>query len=133
MAASTSTYYCVANEMNIGPSTVQEGIRSVTRAICVTHRHVLRLPTYIPELAGIMKGLQGIAGLPYCIGEVEGSHISWKGCPKEQNYEYRCYKGFESVVLFALSMANRRIIYADVGLLGVLGDGTIRQKSKHLS
>ena len=77
-----------------------------------------------------MRGFQSISGLPYSVGGVDGSHIPWSGCPKEQYYEYRNYKRFQSLVLFALSTANRRIIYADVGHSGVLGDSTIFQRSR---
>lgn len=45
-------------------------------------------------------------------------------------HEYRCYKGFPRVVLFAVCDVARRFLFADVGLPGVLGDATIYERSR---
>eukprot|EP00171_Calliarthron_tuberculosum_P002949 IDg2949t1 len=92
--------------------------------------HILRLPVSMSEIASVMNGFEAIAGLPYCVGAIDGTHIPWKKCPKSQHYEYRCYKGFESIVVLALSTAGRRIIYADVGNPGVHSDSTIFDRSR---
>ena len=129
MAASSCTYARVANQLGMGLTSVLDCVRVVPRAICQMFRSVLQLPNTEGELSTIMNGFQKIAGLPYCVGAVDGTHIPWRGCPSSQYYEYRCYKGFESLVLFAVSSADRKIIYADVGQPGVLGDSTIFERS----
>lgn len=76
-----------------------------------------------------MTGFQSIAGLPYCVGAIDGLQIPWKKCPKTQLYEYKCYKGFESIVVLALSTSKRKIVYADIGLPGVHSDSTLFERS----
>lgn len=129
MMASSCTYRRVANQLGMGPSSVHTAVRDVSRAICSEFASNLSLPTSTSEIASIMKGFQQIAGLPYCVGAIDGSHIPWKRCPSSQFYEYRCYKGFESVIIFALASADRRIIYADIGSPGVMSDSTLYERS----
>ena len=130
MADSSSTYSRAANQLGLGISTTYEIVRDVPRALCVTHRDELTLPTTVSEISRIMKGFQNISGLPFCVGAVDDSHIPWRACPKHLYYEYRCYNGYKSIVLFALSSSDRRIIYADVGQPGVLGDSMNFEQSK---
>lgn len=49
---------------------------------------------------------------------------------KAQYYEYRCYKAYESFFLFALSTADRRIIYAEVVNSGSMSDSTLFERRK---
>lgn len=67
--------------------------------------------------------------MPYCVGEVDGTHVKWLTCPNEQFYEYRCYKGYPSIVIFAVVDAHVCFLYADTGRSGVLGDATIFERS----
>eukprot|EP00171_Calliarthron_tuberculosum_P005587 IDg5587t1 len=129
MMASSSTYRRVANQLGMGPSSVHNAVRDVSRAVCTAYASSLALPTSTSEIASIMRGFQRIAGLPYCVGAIDGSHIPWKRCPRSQFYEYRCYKGFESIIIFALASSDRRIIYADIGNPGVLSDSTLYERS----
>lgn len=76
-----------------------------------------------------MNGFQAIAGLPYCVGAVDGTHVPCTGCPNYQYYEYRSYKGFTSIVVFSVSDARRRFLYSDVEQPGVVGDSIIFQQS----
>eukprot|EP00171_Calliarthron_tuberculosum_P003968 IDg3968t1 len=130
MTASNATYRRVASQLGMGPSTVMESVREVSRAICTLYSDYVKLPSTASEIGSLMNGFERIAGLPYCVGAIDGTHIPWKKCPASQFYEYRCYKGFESLILFALSSADRRIIYADIGAPGVLGDSTLFDRSK---
>lgn len=124
MAASSCTYRRIAKQLAMGPSSVLESVRSVSYAI------ELRLPSSIPDVAALMNGFEDISGLPYCVGAIDGSHIPWKKCPSAKYYEYRCYKGFESMILFSLVSSDRTIIYADVGSPGILSDSTLFDRSK---
>jgi len=90
----------------------------------------VRLPQTEQEVAFVMKGFENIRGLPYCTGAVDGTHVKWLSCPQEQFYEYRCYKGYPSIIIFPVVSADRRFIFADVGRPGFLGDSTIYSSSE---
>ena len=111
-------------------STVTPLIRNVAVAIIEYFGYEIRLPKTEQEYATVMRGFQNIAGLPHCVGAVDGSHIPWTACPSEQYFEYRCYKRFTSLVFFGVSDAQRRFIYVDCGFPGVMGDATIFNASK---
>lgn len=118
-----------ACQLGIGASSVSAAVREVSRKICEAYSDELRFPTTEADVAQIMSGFEKIRGLPYCVGAVDGTHVKWLACPMDQFYEYRCYKGYTSVVIFAVATANRRFIYADIGRPGVLGDSTIYSRS----
>lgn len=77
----------------------------------------------------VKAGFEKLSGFPYCLGAVDGSHIRLTACPQSQRFEYGCYKGFTSFVLFRVCDADRRYLYADVGWPGVLEDATIYERS----
>jgi len=68
----------------------------------------------------VIAGFEGIRRLLYCTIEVNRTHVKWFLCSKEQYYEYRCYKGFLSVVVFAVTTATRKFTHADIGRPSVL-------------
>ena len=111
--------------MGIGASSVSSIVKEAPPEICSEIQDRVHFPKEERDLASVLKGFEEIAGLPYCCGGVEGSQIKWLACPDEQFYDYRCYRGYPSIVLFPVSTADRRFIYADVGRPGVLGDSTI--------
>ena len=129
MYTGSATFQAVASQLGIGPSSVSSIVKGVSREICSHFQNSVHFPTGETELASIMKRFEEIAGLPYCCSAVDGSHIRWRECPDEQFYEYRCYKGYPSIVLFAVSTADRKFIYVDVGRPGVLGDSSIYTRS----
>lgn len=76
-----------------------------------------------------MSGYKSIMGLPYCVGAVDGTHIKWPSCPENQFFEYRCYKGFASIALFAACTADRKFTYVEAKHPGVNGDAKIFKRS----
>lgn len=130
MYTSSVTYRRISSQLGMGTSSVFNSVRSVSRAICAHFGHVLKLPNDVAAIGSIMDGFERIAGLTYCVGAIDGTHVPWKKCPQDQFYEYRCYKGFQSIVVLALSSADRRIIYAYVGNPGVMSDSTLYERSK---
>lgn len=120
----------VASRLGIGASTMTPIIRKVSRAIGEEFSNSIKLPRTKNKLASVMNGFKAISGLPYCVGAIDGSQIRWITCPKDQKLDYRCYKGFTSVVLFGVCDAQRRFLFADVCLPGVISDSTIYNQSR---
>lgn len=124
MAASGTTYRTISCQLGMRARTVFYSVKEAPRSIGNEFLQELALQTSEARIAKKMKGFQFIAGLPYCIGLLDGTHVLWPQCTASQYYEYRCYKEWESVVAFEVLTSDRQIIYADVGLPSVIGDKT---------
>lgn len=133
MYLGTCTGTHVASQLGLGVSTVLVAVKEVSRLICDHFTDAIKFPTTGVDVATVMDGFKDIAGLPYCAGAIDGSHIEWHRCPTEQYFEYRCYKGYPSFVLFAVCSADRRVTYAQIGKPGVLGDATLLEQSTLLT
>ena len=119
------SYSTVAAQFGIVVSTATAIVRNVPLAVIEKLGHEVSLPRTEQEIASVTRGFQNIAGLPYCVGAVDGCHIRWPASPSHQYFEYRCYKRYTSLVLFAVSDSRRRLLYADCGMPGVMGDSSI--------
>ena len=96
----------VATQLGIGASTFNVNVKEDSSTICATLNDKIEFPSTQFEVARVMRGFSDIRGLPYCVGPADGTHVKWLACPDEQFYEYRCYKGYPSVVIFAVSTAD---------------------------
>lgn len=124
----TSAY--IATQLAIGTVTVNAFRKEVSRLICKLFRADNFFPTSTHNVLETMDGFEQIAELPYCMGAIDGIHLEWHHCPTDQIYEYRCYKGYLSVVMFAVCAANHRETYVHVGKPGVFGDASkLEQRS----
>ncbi|XP_037940666.1 uncharacterized protein LOC119673458 [Teleopsis dalmanni] len=69
-----------------------------------------------------------VLGFPQCLGAMYGSHIEIK--PESQNaVDYYNYKGWYSIVLFALVDYRYRFLYRNVGYPGRVNDSFIFENS----
>ena len=66
---------------------------------------------------------------PCFLGALEGKHVAMK-CPFRSGSQYFNYKGFFSVVLFALVDANYKLIWADIGGKESASDAQIYNESE---
>ena len=66
---------------------------------------------------------------PHYLGALDGKYIAMK-CPFRSGSLYYNYKGFFSVVLFALVDANYTFILADIGGTGFASDAQIYNESE---
>ena len=91
---------------------------------------VVNLPENLTEMQSVMSGFKPLAELPYCCGSIDGSYVRWNACPAEQYLDYKCYKHFPSLIIFAVSETHRCLRYFDVGPPGLYGDSTLFDMSK---
>ena len=77
MYMSNATCEAVASQLGIGASSVSSIVKGVSREICSQFHDCVHFPKEEGDLASVMKGFEKIAGLPYCCGAVDGSHIKW--------------------------------------------------------
>ena len=123
-------YAKLGSKLGTGASTVRQCVKEVSSMITERMVGAVRLPYEETHVATVMRGFQSISDLPYCVGAIDDTHIPWKICCDSQYYEYRCYKGYTSIVLFAVADSKRRFMYAESGHPGVMGDATIYNCSK---
>lgn len=65
---------------------------------------------------------------PYCLGAIDGKHISFVASHSSGSYYYN-YKGYHSIVLLALCDADYKFSYIDVGVNGRNSDGAVFRES----
>lgn len=61
-------------------------------------------------------------GFPHCIGAIDGKHIRIK-CPPRSGTMFYNYKQYFSIVLQAVSDANCKFIFTEIGAYGKQSDG----------
>ncbi|XP_012565238.2 uncharacterized protein LOC105849411 [Hydra vulgaris] len=98
-------------------------------ASCEEYRVVSSL--FVENLNKHSRDFEAILGFPQCIGAVDGRHIPISA-PKDQAISYYNYKGWYSIVLFAVVDCRYRFIYTSVGSPGRNDDSYILQNSSSL-
>ncbi|XP_034042938.1 protein ALP1-like [Thalassophryne amazonica] len=78
-------------------------------------------PTTPAEWLAIAEGFFKKWQFPNCCGALDGKHIACK-CPPGTGSMYHNYKGFFSMVLFALVDSDYKFIWADIGGKGSASD-----------
>lgn len=66
---------------------------------------------------------------PNCLGAMDGKHVAIES-PINSGTEFYNYKGFFSIVLFAVVDANYNFIYANIGSQGRISDGGVFSETK---
>jgi len=74
----------------------------------------------------ITKEFETRANFPHCLGAVDGKHIRIINPLGSMYYNY---KGYSSVVLMAVAVANYRFVYVDIGSYGKDCDSTVFKRS----
>lgn len=92
----------------LGAITVPVFVKEVSRLLREHFREQVSFPTSAVDVHKAMDRFKDIAGLPHF---VDSTHIEWHRCPSEHHYEYRFYKGYTSLIMFAVCTADRRVVY----------------------
>lgn len=100
----------------------------IVMEVCHALINRLRFTFNLPETEEAWKSVASAfwekCDMPNCLGAIDGKHIKLKK-PKFSGSHYRNYKGFESIVLMAITDANGIFRYVDVGTNGRISDAGI--------
>lgn len=112
----TGGYTCEAtvSQLGIRDSSINLAMHEVLQKICHVCRESLPFLKSRKDVNVAMKGFKMIAGLPHCVRAIDGTRILWLKCPSDQHFDYQCYKGFTSVLIFACCTSDRRFMFIDV-------------------
>lgn len=84
----------------------------------------MQTPTDSREWITIAKKFEKRWQFPRCIGAVDGKHIRIEA-PPTSGSEFYNYKGYHSIILFAIVDAEYNFIYISVGANGRAGDAAV--------
>lgn len=117
------TYFHVGDRFGLGESTVQELMEEVIQAIItVFGPGYLKWPTG-DDLKAVSDGFQRRAGLPNCVGAIDGSHIRIRSpTSREQAIDFYNRKGYHSIVLQAVTDCDGCFLDVSCGLPGSAND-----------
>lgn len=85
---------------------------------------LFQMPKNEAEWKAVAEDYYNRWNYPNCVGAMDGKHISLQA-PINSGSEFFNYKGFFSIVLFAVVDANYNFIYANVGCQGRISDGGV--------
>lgn len=108
----------------IGHSTVSKIVNETCRVM-----YEILAPTYLQlpdtnKWTQIANDFSKIWNFPNCVGAGDGKHFAMQ-CPNNGGSNWYNYKGFHSMVMFAVCDANYCFIAVDIGAYGREGDASI--------
>jgi hypothetical protein len=72
----------------------------------------------------ISEGFNDLWDYPKCMGSIDEKHVALQS-PLHSGSEFYNYKGFYSIVLFAISDVRYNLLYINVGCQGRISDGGV--------
>lgn len=123
--ATGDSYRSLMYAFRVAHNTISLVIREVCQAIIDEYgEEVVHCPDSPEEWLEVAESFSECWNFPHAIGALDGKHVAIK-CPRASGSTFYNYKGFYSVVLFALVDADYKFLWCDVGAPGSNSDATI--------
>jgi len=123
--ASGDSYKSLMYGFRVSDSTISLIMRQVSEAIIAElAEEVLVCPTTEEEWREVALQFKLRWQFLHCLGALDGKHIAIK-CPHSGGSLYFNYKGFHSLILFALVDADYKFLWVDVGANGATSDAQL--------
>lgn len=126
--ATGNSFADLHHSYKLGATTVKEIVTTVCSAIWnVLKNECLPQPSK-ESWFRIANEFKIRTNFPNCIGAVDGKHVRVVNPPNSGSLYYN-YKNYFSIVLMAVTDADYKFVYVDVGSYGKCGDSTVFQQS----
>lgn len=121
--ATGNDYSSLQYSFRVSKASICRFIPIVCDAIIDTYKpEVMKCPKSPEEWKNVAQQFASKWNYFNCVGALDGKHVAIKK-PRGGGSLYFNYKKFNSIVLMALSDANYKFLYIDVGAEGSAGDG----------
>ena len=90
---------------------------------------VMHFPRTSAEWKGVATEFSSWRNFHHTLGAIDGKHVA-VSCPRNGRSVYYNYKGFHSIILFALVDANYKFMRVDLGINGSSSDAQIVNQSQ---
>lgn len=128
--ATGDSYKSLMYGFRVADNTISNFIPEVCQAIIDEYSaEVMPIPTTPEEWKRISDQFGSRWNFHHAVGALDGKHVSIK-CPENAGSLYYNYKGFNSIILFALVDADYKFIWVDVGANGSASDCTVFNQSE---
>jgi hypothetical protein len=127
--ASGATYKDMSYGWRVPPNTMSKVVREVCTAILAEFTdEMLTLPNTEEGWRALATQWYETWQFPNTIGAIDGKHVAIRA-PLNSGSEYYNYKGFFSIILFAMVSADYKFTYLDVSANGSSSDARIYNHS----
>ncbi|CAN7945902.1 unnamed protein product [Ixodes hexagonus] len=126
---STAEDRTIAHLFGVGRSTVNGIYREFSDTIVARLEQTSVAMVCQNELQNHMLEFEAVCGFPSAIGALDGSHLAVSP-PKDQDCDYRNYKGWYSIILLAIVDHRYTFRYVNVGSPGKCHDSHVYRNSR---
>ncbi|MCP3679004.1 MAG: transposase family protein, partial [Gammaproteobacteria bacterium] len=128
--ASGSKYSDMQYGWRVPHNTISIVVREVCQAILDEYKdEMMSPPTTEQEWKTLADEWYERWQFPHTIGAIDGKHIACK-CPPNTGSEYYNYKGFFSIILFAMVSSDYKFVWADTSAKGSNSDAQVYNASE---
>ena len=128
--ATGDSYATLQYDFRVGKSSISRLIPEVCDAIINTYQdEEICCPTTPQQWQEKAKVFQQTWNVPHAMGAMDGKHVAIR-CPMGSGTQYYNYKGFYSIILFALVDADYKYLWVDVGTNGSCSDAQVFNRSE---
>ncbi|KAL7740206.1 hypothetical protein ACLKA6_003910 [Drosophila palustris] len=126
---SSAEYRAIGSMFGVSSNSVCNILHEFCRALVLEFTDEYLTPNFLTDsyVDECVQGFEAI-GFPQCLGAIDGCHIEIDP-PAAEAVDHHNYKGWSSVVLFAMVDYRYRFQYVDIGAPGRCNDSYIFQSS----
>lgn len=123
--ADGDTPFALQCGFRVATNTIAKIIREVTTVFIEEYCDIyINCPNTEEEWKEKARGFEEEGKVPHAIAAMDGKHVRIE-CPNKSGSTYYNYKGFFSIVLFALVDSDYKFLWVDVGCPGSMSDAQI--------
>lgn len=123
------SFRSIAFSYRIGESTVSNIVEEVCDALWKHLKPIVLAEPLQQEWKQIATQFKKVCQFDHCCGAIDGKHVLVQ-CPPNSGSSFFNYKKTFSIILLAVSDAQRRFVMVDVGSMGRFSDGGILDDSE---